>query len=183
VADKTVYPIPGVTTTGVEPVKQTVHETWADELVSSGAFRYTELSAEAKQSAKQSLLEQEVKRVTDAQQSNSEINAAKLNAKLAAASHLPPEAISKTTPLPPEASSPRSIAGISDAHIQSAVDDVTPKTHVVAGKAFVPAVKVVVQSAAKAKPAKAAAKTAAKAEPAPTGGLSNANLADEGVSL
>jgi len=77
---------------------------------------------------KESLIAQEVKRVLDAQQSNTEINAAKLAEKIAAADKLPPEAFPKATPLPPTSAQPRTIGGIDQADIQAAVDKANPKS-------------------------------------------------------
>jgi hypothetical protein len=96
VANKTVYPVPGIHLPGIKSEEQSVDETWAAELVASGAFRYTDISDEAKQS----LVDQEVKRVLDAQQSNAEISLAKMEEKLAKTDKLPAEAVFVPSPGP-----------------------------------------------------------------------------------
>jgi len=123
VANKTVYPVPGIHLPGIKSEEQSVDETWAAELVASGAFRYTDISDEAKQS----LVDQEVKRVLDAQQSNAEISLAKMEEKLAKTDKLPAEAVAIPSPTPAESAVPRAIAGIDQADIQAAVDKASPK--------------------------------------------------------
>jgi hypothetical protein len=123
VVNKTVYPIPGVRLPGIVAEQQSVDETWAAELVSTGAFSYTDMSDDAKQG----LINQEVRRVMDAQQSDSEIQNAKLEDKLAKKDKLPPEAITAITPNPVDPGQPRAIAGIDSSAIKSAVDKIMPK--------------------------------------------------------
>lgn len=117
-ANKTVYPVPGVSLPGIDAKEQSVDETWAAELVSTGAFRFTDYSDEAKQG----LIHQEVRRVTDAQQSDAEASMAKLLAKQAKADKLPPEAIPNASPNPADPSDPRAIAGVDPKAIASAVE-------------------------------------------------------------
>jgi hypothetical protein len=123
VANKTVYPVPGIHLPGIKSEEQSVDETWAAELVSTGAFRYTDLSDDQKEG----LIAAEVKRVLDAQQSDPEFSEARNAEKLDKADKLPPEAISVPTPSAADPSQPRAIAGIDPGDIKAAIDKATPK--------------------------------------------------------
>lgn len=85
---KTVYPVPGVNLPNVEAKEQSVDDVWADELVASGAFRFTDISA----ADRKALEAQEDKRIKDAEQSNPELNNAKLVERLEKNDDMPPEA-------------------------------------------------------------------------------------------
>ena len=123
-ANKIVYPVPGIHLPGIKSEEQSVDETWAAELVSTGAFSYSDLTDHQKQG----LIDQEVRRVLSAQQSDGDIAAAKTEEKLAKADKLPPEAISVPSPSAADPAQPRAIAGIDPGDIKAAIDKVTPKS-------------------------------------------------------